>query len=202
MMDLFLALGVAVMLVPSGLVVALFMAASRGTPPVQPARGTATATATRGAAQVTPVASATVAVSLPTAVIRFSGAGRTTAAQQCDGAHPLDPVVIALDNTGSTISVDWWLDVHETAPDGKTAWASGEPPYGTVPAGQSSTLNIMPDPNLCTLLQGQTAPVTYHATVNFGGIGGFMVTDTITPPSAGSIGSASPFATPTVHNHP
>jgi hypothetical protein len=122
---------------------------------------------------------------LPNAVIAFGGGTSSTTTLQCNGLAPLDPVTLVLDNSHSTISVDWWIQITDTTPDGKLVWASGTPPYGTLPAGQSATVALDPDPTLCTALLKATSPVTYHATVFYGGVGGFDVSVVVVPPGPG-----------------
>ena len=132
---------------------------------------------------------------LPNAVIAFGGGAASTTSEQCNGPAPLDPVTLVLDNSRSTISVDWWIQITDTTPDGKLLWASGTPPYGTLRAGQSTVAGLNPDPTLCTQLLNATSPVTYHATVFYGGVSGFTVSVVVMPPGPGqqiaSIGAAS-----------
>ncbi len=127
-----------------------------------------------------------------TAVIDFGLFGPRSSSQQCDGGQPLPPVAVGLSNMQSTVPVDWWVDIHDTLPDGKLLWAGGLPPYGTLTAGQSTTLQLVPDPALCVELATKSAPVTFHATVGYGGIGSEVVTDTITPPAPGSVTTQGP----------
>jgi hypothetical protein len=118
---------------------------------------------------------------LPNDVLQFGVGGTTANNQQCSGSNPLDPLTFTLYNSG-TVPVDWFVSVPDPTPDGKLPWAVAGAPYSTLPAGQSSGLTITPDPSLCALLAHATAPVTYHATIFYGGVGGSTITDTVTPP--------------------
>lgn len=128
---------------------------------------------------------------IPAGVIKFGGGGDTTATQQCNGTQPLDTLSYFLSNAQSTVAVDWWVDVQGATPDGKLPWATANRPYGTLPAGQTDSFTLTPDPVLCAQLAGQP-PTVYKATVSYGGVGAFNITDTIT---AGP--GANPTATPT-----
>jgi hypothetical protein len=122
---------------------------------------------------------------LPNAVIAFGGGATSTTSELCNGPAPLDPVTLVLDNSRSTISVDWWIQITDTTPDGKLLWASGVPPYGTLRAGQSTVAELDPDPTICTQLLNASSPVTYHATVFYGGVSGFTISVVVMPPSPG-----------------
>lgn len=158
---------------------------------------TPTATAMATATGVQPTATLP-SFSVPNAVIRFGGGGQVASAQQCNGTQPLDGLSLDLDNSHSTISVDWWVSITDKMPDGKHIWASAGPPYGTLPAGTSTSVTLTPDPALCGEIQGKSSPVTYHATVFYAGMGSFSVTDTITPSQANSTpgGNGPPFPHP------
>lgn len=167
------------------------------------AGGTST-TAKRAAPTVTatPASAQSIATlpsfSVPDAVIKFGGSGQLKSTQECNGIQPLDGLALSLDNSHSTISVDWWVSVTDKMPDHAHVWASAGPPYGTLPAGESADVTLTPDPGLCGELQGQPGSVTYHATVYYAGIGSFSVTDTITPPP----GAPVPTDTPGPPQHP
>jgi hypothetical protein len=157
------------------------LAARRSTsaPPVD-ALATAIARATpRPTATSTGLTTAAV----PSATIRFD-VWRTTFSQQCDGTQALPAITTTLDNTRSTIAVDWWLDIEDKTPDGKTLWAAADMPYGTTPMKYIQDVSIMPDSALCAALQGKTSPITYHVMVNYAGLGEITITDTISPPTS------------------
>ena len=156
-----------------------------GKPGIAVASGTATHTGTP-AATVAPQATSTPPP-IPAGVIKFGGGGDTAATEQCNGTQPLDTLTYSLSNTQSTVAVDWWVDVQGATPDGKSPWASANRPYGTLPAGQSDSFTLIPNPALCAQLAGQP-PTVYKAVVSYGGVGAFNITDTITP---------EPGATPT-----
>lgn len=142
-------------------------------------RATPTLIATMSPVQATPTLPS---FSVPNAAIKFAAGGQFASTQQCNGTQPLAGLALYMDNAQSTISVDWWVSVTDKMPDGKHIWASAGPPYGTLPAGKGTSATLTPDPALCGEIQGKSSPVTYHATVFYGGIGGFTLTDTITPP--------------------
>jgi hypothetical protein len=176
--DLFVGLG--------GLRITGNVNAKSGTPI---ASGTATHATVTPAATVGPQPTSTLPP-IPSGAIHFGGGGDTSATQQCNGTAPLNTLNISLSNNGSSVAVDWWVDVQGNTPDGKNQWAAANRPYGTLPAGQSDSFKLTPDPTLCAELAGQP-PVTYKAVVNYGGVGSFNITDTITP------GGAGPTPTPT-----
>ena len=158
--------------------------------------GTATHTTGTPAATVGPQPTSTLPP-IPSGAIHFGGGGDTTANQQCNGTAPLDALTISLSNTQSTVAVDWWVDVQGNTPDGKALWAAANRPYGTLAAGQSDSFTLTPAPNLCADLGGQS-PVTYKAVVNYGGVGSFNITDTITP----GAGTSTPTPSPTPSGPP
>jgi hypothetical protein len=179
-------LTLAILLVVGGVVGVARLVAGRGagTGTVGQVDAGATATALASGA-VSPSGSPPVAPTLgavPTAVISFGVSQPTTFTQQCSAAQPLAPLTLTLDNSRSTISVDWWLDIPPSVPHGQTPWAIANPPYGTLPAGQTANVSLTPDGTLCSLLVGQSAPVTYRASLFFGGVGEVTISDTITPP--------------------
>lgn len=137
-------------------------------------------------ARATPLPTATTSglttAAAPSATIRFD-VWRTTFSQQCDGTQALPSITTTLDNTRSTIAVDWWLDIQDKTPDGKTLWATADVPYGTTPMKYTQDVSILPDNTLCAALQGKRSPVTYHVIVNYAGLGEITITDTIGPPT-------------------
>ena len=107
-------------------------------------------------------------------------------AQTCTGTDALPSVTIMLANQG-TVDVEWWVDLTQVLPDGKTLWAGAAPPYDTLPAGQTSELQLLPDPGVCGELIGKTSAVAFQTIVEYaGGVGQFTLTDTITPPPPGT----------------
>lgn len=129
-------------------------------------------------------------------VIKFGGGGDTSVTQACNGTQPLSALNLFLDNSRSTVPVDWWVNVSQPTPDGKGPWAVAWLPYGTLPAGKSTSLTLIPAPKLCTLLAGGSAGVTFTADVDFGGVGGFRVTDIVIP-GIGPTPTDTATATPT-----
>ncbi|HYM27488.1 MAG TPA: hypothetical protein VET66_05030, partial [Steroidobacteraceae bacterium] len=86
-------------------------------------------------------------------------------------------------NSGSTVAVDWWVNVASSTPDGKQPWASVNQPYGTLPAGQRVTVTVSPNPALCGQLAGRTAPEQYKLDISYGGVGGAELVDAVKPPA-------------------
>jgi hypothetical protein len=151
---------------------------SSGPPGGQVGEGTATALAQGG-----PTSTITrIQIAIPTAVIRFYSSN-STFSQQCNGTDQLDPVKLTLDNSGSTVPVDWYADIKDKTPDGKAPWAVADDPYGTLPAGQTTMVSIIPDKSLCGLLASSSRPVTYHVMIGYAGSYGITLTDTIAPPT-------------------
>jgi hypothetical protein len=124
--------------------------------------------------------------SVPNGKIAFDYSGDTNPSSTCIGTASLPPTTINLNNSGN-VAVDWWVQLTQTLPDGKTLWAGALPPYNTLPAGQSVQLQVQPDPGLCGELIGHHGVVQYTATVYFGGgTGQFTITETVTPPPPGT----------------
>lgn len=161
------------------------------TPPATPTRVVSHPTQTP---QGTPTAVPTMPnFKVPNGKIAFGYNGDTSATQVCASTAALPPLTFALDNSGN-VAVDWWVEVKQTLPDGKTLWTGTAPPYSTLPAGQSVQLQLQPDAGLCGQLIGHHGTMQYSATVYYGGgTGAFTISDTITPPPPGT---ATP--TPTV----
>ena len=154
--------------------------------------GKATVTSTTGkgpaAAPTTQTAPSAPLTAIPTAVVNFSVLQPTGFAQTCSATDALSPLTLTLDNGGSNMVANWWLEVDQHIPGTKTPWAYGNPPYGTLPLGQSGTLALTPDPTLCgqMLAQGVSTPVEYKAYVHYAGMGQVTLTDTVTPPPPGT----------------
>lgn len=163
-------------------------------PPAVPTHVVSRATAT---IQATSTAVPTLPnFTVPNGQIGFRASGAITSAQTCLGTAALPPLTLNVGNSGN-VAVDWWVQVTQTLPDGKTLWTGSAPPYGTLPTGQSGQLLLQPDASLCGQLIGHSGTVQYTATVFYGGgNGAFTVTDTITPPPPGT-STPTPTAPPT-----
>jgi hypothetical protein len=149
------------------------------TPPPAPTRVAIHPTAT---AHVTATAVPTMPnFTVPNGKLGFDAGGDLNSSQTCAATAVLPALTIYLYNSGN-VPVDWWIEVKQTLPDGKTLWTGTDPPYGTLPAGQSGQLRLQPDASLCGEFTGHPGPAQYTATVFYGGTGGFTITDTITPP--------------------
>jgi hypothetical protein len=163
------------------------------TPPPAPTRVAIHPTAT---AHVTATAVPTMPnFTVPNGKIGFGAGGATNSSQTCAATAALPALTIYLYNSGN-VPVDWWIEVKQTLPDGKTLWTGTNPPYGTLPVGQGGQLQLQPDASLCGELIGHPGAVQYTATVFYGGTGGFTITDTITPPRGTS--TRSPTGPPTI----
>ncbi|HEV2235147.1 MAG TPA: hypothetical protein VGR57_00670 [Ktedonobacterales bacterium] len=151
-----------------------------------------TPTATTAARAPTPLPSATAVpvgpvATLPPATIAtgvyWSGGGGVIS-QDCQGTQTLGASAFTVDNSHSTVAVDWWVNIANATPDGKQLWSSVNKPYGTLPPGQSVTVTVWPNPVLCGQLAGHPTPEVYHLIVSYGGVGGADLQDSIKPPSA------------------
>jgi hypothetical protein len=151
-------------------------------PTATSAIGVATATfmPSPTAVPVGPVATLAPAV-IATGVF-WTGSG-SAIAQACQGSQTLGSSTFEVDNSRSTVPVDWWVNVASPTPDGKQLWASVSLPYGTLPAGQRVTVTVAPNPILCGQLAGRTAPEQYRLDVFYGGVGGAELVDAIKPPT-------------------
>jgi hypothetical protein len=137
------------------------------------------------AVPVQPVA--TLAPAVIATGVSWSDSG-SAIGQSCQGSQALGASSFVVDNSHSTVAVDWWVNIATSTPDGKQLWASVSMPYGTLPAGQSITVMVWPNPIICGQLAGRTALEPYHLDVFFGGIGGAELLDSVKPP-AGSPGT-------------
>lgn len=81
------------------------------------------------------------------------------------------PYAVTLDNTGSKGAVSWSFAAADKLASG-APWATASPSQGTVPAGQTATFTLTPDPGVCR------ASWTYHAAVTLtsGGGGPYALT--------------------------
>ncbi|HEV7129470.1 MAG TPA: hypothetical protein VGN32_18695 [Ktedonobacterales bacterium] len=140
-----------------------------------PASRTGTVTSSTATPRATPIPP------VPAGTIKFGGGGDTSVTQHCNGTQPLAALAIFLDNGHSNVPVDWWVNVAQATPDGKLPWAVANLPYGTLPAGKSTSVTLTPAVSLCTLLAGGAVPVTFTADIDYGGVGGFRITDMVVP---------------------
>ncbi len=151
-----------------------------------------TPTGTSAVALATPAPSPTAVPAGPVATLApaiistgvFWSGGGAAIGQSCDGAQTLGASSFVVDNSHSTVAVDWWVNVATTTPDGKQPWAATSMPYGTLPAGQSITVTVWPNPLICGQLAGRTALEPYRLDVSYAGVGGTQLVDSVKPPSA------------------
>jgi hypothetical protein len=134
---------------------------------------------------------ATLAPAIIATGVYWSGGG-SAIIQSCDGSQTLGANTFVVDNSRSTVAVDWWVNIANSTPDGKQLWSSLSLPYGTLPAGQSVSVTVWPNPAICQQLASRTAQENYKLDVFFGGVGGAELVDSVKPPAGGS-----PAATPT-----
>jgi serine/threonine protein kinase len=93
----------------------------------------------------------------------------------------LSPKTLLLDNSGSTVPVDWQVQITDTD-HGNAPWATASPTSGRVPAGQERTFLLVPARQLC---QHAKNPVTYHVVLIYQGAGtsgSISVTDLVVVP--------------------
>lgn len=106
-----------------------------------------------------------------------------TATQQCDTSSSLlAPLTATLDNSGSTSSVRWELINVDTLP-GTTPlgpWATASDLTGTVAAGQTDSVTLRPDAQLCSLIPQQGN--TYRVVLQAVGVGVFTLADQVGAP--------------------
>jgi hypothetical protein len=91
--------------------------------------------------------------------------------------------MVTLDNTGSTVAVDWQISISDTDPAGNV-WATASQISGTVPAGQSATVTITPISTLCQDMTGASGAINYTAIISntpAGSTNQATVTDTVSP---------------------
>ncbi len=109
----------------------------------------------------------------------------TTFQQACSTAlDQLSPLSVTLDNTGSTVAADWEVSISDSDPAGNV-WATASNVSGSVLAGQSDTLLIIPFSNttttLCKDMQAAQSPMSYRVVLTAPNQS-VTITDTITPP--------------------
>ena len=108
--------------------------------------------------------------------------------QACSNVQDtLSPFSVTLDNSASTVAVDWEMNISNTDPAGNI-WATASNVSGTALAGQSDTITITPFANktttLCADMQAAPAPMVYSATV-LAPNRSVTIHDTVTPPARG-----------------
>jgi hypothetical protein len=145
-----------------------------------------------------------------TAILSYSGADKTQQMTLMDSVTPppavnnlqispqavsqgctsqsasLPAIQVTLDNRQSTVSVAWQVSISDTDPVG-AVWAGASPGSGTVPAGQTATLHIMPIGALCSHMFFSAGSLTYRATISQSALGQtntVTVRDTVAPPPA------------------
>jgi hypothetical protein len=109
--------------------------------------------------------------------------GGSAIGQTCEGSQTLGSSTFEVDNSKSTVAVDWWVNIANVTPDGKQLWSSVSEPYGTLPPGQRVTVTVWPNPVICGQLASRTALEVYHLIVSYGGVGGADLVDSVKPPS-------------------
>jgi hypothetical protein len=149
---------------------------------------TGTAPARVATAQPSPTAVpsgpvATLAPAIISVGVYWSDGG-SAISQSCDGTQTLGASTFEVDNSRSTVAVDWWANIANSTPDGKQLWSSLSLPYGTLPAGQRVTVTVWPNSVICQQLAGHTTTVNYKLDVFFGGVGGAELVDSVKPPSS------------------
>jgi hypothetical protein len=110
-----------------------------------------------------------------------------TASQGCNSrTSSLPAIQVTLDNSQSTVSVNWQVSISDTDPAGNI-WAGANPGNGTVAAGQTATVTIAPVAALCGDMFFSAGALTYRANINETALGQtntVTVRDTIAPPPA------------------
>ena len=104
----------------------------------------------------------------------------TTAQQQCAADGTVQPLTVTLDNTGSTLDEGWSVTIGDTVPNTTLVWATANPAAGTVPAGTTSSFDLVPSGRLC-YAEKQPSSFTAIVAFNDGTLAPVTVTDTITP---------------------
>lgn len=93
---------------------------------------------------------------------------QTAYRQTCQPAVPaLAAIPVTLDNSGSSIAVTWQAAVRGSAPGSAAPWATVDGASGTVPARSSNVVTITPATDLCSRLQGATAPQVFSVTLTY-----------------------------------
>jgi aryl-phospho-beta-D-glucosidase BglC (GH1 family) len=112
----------------------------------------------------------------------------TAVNQACSNAQDtLSPFSVTLDNSASTVAVDWEIHITDTDPAGNI-WATVSNVSGTTLPGQTDTVTITPFVNktttLCADMQAAPAPMAYSAIV-VTAHQSVPIKDTVTPPARG-----------------
>ncbi len=87
---------------------------------------------------------------------------------------------IVLDNTGSNVAVAWSAKAADLLPNSSTLWATTSPASGTIPAGQKTTVMLVPNQNLCNTLTGIN-PYAFRMVFTYAGGSTVTLTDSVTP---------------------
>lgn len=143
-------------------------------------------TPTSPPSQATPTPTATTApqpTATPAPVVQFN-VSPLSGKQQCTGNYSLSPFTVNLDNTGSTIPVNYSVTITDVAPNTADYWATASAASGTVGAGSAATLTITPNNELCRRSNLPASGETFHVIVKqtSGGSATFTVAYTVSPP--------------------
>jgi hypothetical protein len=128
-----------------------------------------------------------------------SQTGLTTLTHSCnqfDRSNPVQPFLIVLDNSRSTIPSAYQVTIsdlppiapHESPPTPSSSpiyWAQADAPSGNLPAGRSVSITITPLSTLCQGLPPGTLTQDFHVRITYGGATSVTVTDSIGPQVVG-----------------
>jgi hypothetical protein len=163
----------------------LLMYGSADVPPYTPA------TVTPGANQPTPTTPATTPPgttpgTTPTTPHIALALRPTSVEQNCQSASTTLPAItLALDNSASNVAVTWTASISETIGGSGTTWASASPTGGSIPAGATEHITIIPASNICTLSQSVVPDATYHVVIQATGAPTLTFSDLVHSPIPG-----------------
>lgn len=93
----------------------------------------------------------------------------TAGEQNCQFSSTiLAPTKLTLDNTGSNVAVTWNASISDKIGTSGVTWGGVTPSNGSIPAGQSMQITVIPASSICSLSQSVVPDATYHVVVQYG----------------------------------
>ncbi len=136
----------------------------------------------------------------PIPVLAFAIA-HTTYTQVCDAnLSPLASLAITLDNSRSTVPVNWNITIQQLAPNTAHLWAVAAPAQGTIPAHGTEQIMLQPAPTLCSALvnmAGTPQNLTFNAPLVISGLSTntpYTLSDSIQPPTMQLVATPAAYA--------
>ena len=108
----------------------------------------------------------------------------TSFTQTCTANPGLPSFAVTLDNSQSSVAVDWRATITDQDPTQSELWATASPSSGQVGSQRTTQVTVIPASDLCSRFSGNSsAPITFHVTVTWttSGGGSATISDTVHP---------------------